>query len=72
VASAILRLLTQWAFTELGAMRLCLIVDVDNHASLRVAERCGYRREGVMRSIHVKADQRSDAVLWSRLPSDPG
>jgi RimJ/RimL family protein N-acetyltransferase len=71
VASSILRLLTRWAFTELDAQRLCLIIDVENHASLRVAERCGYRREGVLRSIHVKGDQRADAALWSRLPSDP-
>ena len=71
LGSAILRRLTDWGFAELGAQRLCLIVDVANHASLRVAERCGYQREGVMRSIHVKQGRRSDAVLWSRLPGDP-
>jgi len=71
VATAILRRLTDWAFAELGAQRLILIIDVDNHASLRVAERCGYHREGVMRSIHIKQQRRSDAVLWSRLPGDP-
>lgn len=71
VGSAILRLLTVWAFAELDAKRLFLVIDVDNHASLRIAERCGYQREGVMRSIHVKDGQRADAVLWSRLPSDP-
>jgi RimJ/RimL family protein N-acetyltransferase len=53
-------------------MRLYLIINVDNHASHRVAQRCGYRREGVMRSLHLKGAQRADAVLWSRLPSDPG
>jgi RimJ/RimL family protein N-acetyltransferase len=46
-------------------------IDVDNHASHRVAQRCGYQREGVMRSIHVKQHQRIDAALWSRLPADP-
>jgi RimJ/RimL family protein N-acetyltransferase len=71
VATAILRLLTDWAFAELQSERLCLIIDVANHASQRVAERCGYQREGVMRSIHVKQGRRSDAVLWSRLPGDP-
>jgi RimJ/RimL family protein N-acetyltransferase len=35
-----------------------------------VAERCGYIREGVMRSIHHKQGKRIDASLWSRLPSD--
>jgi len=71
VASEILRLLTVWAFAEVGAMRAYLIIDVENRASERVAERCGYMREGVMRSIHLKQGRRVDAGLWSRLPSDP-
>lgn len=71
VGTEILRLLTEWAFTELAAQRLVLIIDIDNHASLRIAQRCGYQREGVMRSIHVKQQRRGDAVLWSRLPGDP-
>ena len=72
VATEILRLLTEWAFRELVAQRIYLIIDVENHASARVAERCGYRREGVMRSLHLKGGQRIDAGIWSRLPSDPG
>jgi RimJ/RimL family protein N-acetyltransferase len=71
VASAILRMLTRWALDERGAQRIYLIIDVQNAASERVAERCGYHREGVMRSIHVKQDRRADAALWSRLRSDP-
>jgi RimJ/RimL family protein N-acetyltransferase len=71
VGTAILRLLTDWAFTELQAKRLSLVIDVENHPSERIAERCGYQREGVMRSIHVKQGLRADAGLWSRLPSDP-
>ncbi len=71
VAGEILRQLTAWAFAEAGALRAYLIIDLENRASERVAERCGYLREGVMRSIHVKQGQRSDAGLWSRLPTDP-
>lgn len=71
VGTQILQLLTRWAFDELQAERAVLIIDVDNHVSARVAERCGYRLEGVMRSIHVKQGQRADAGLWSRLPGDP-
>jgi RimJ/RimL family protein N-acetyltransferase len=70
VASELLRGLTAWAFDELGAQRVVLIVDVDNAASSRVAARAGYVREGVMRSIHVKDGVRRDAELWSRLPAD--
>jgi RimJ/RimL family protein N-acetyltransferase len=71
VGAAILGLLTRWAFEEVGAQRAYLIIDVENPASARLAERCGYRLEGVMRSIHVKGSQRVNAGLWSRLPSDP-
>jgi RimJ/RimL family protein N-acetyltransferase len=70
-ATAMLSQLTEWAFSPaVGAQRIVLIIDVDNPASERVAERCGYTREGVMRSIHLKQDVRVDAALWSRLPSD--
>lgn len=70
-ATEMLRLLTRWAFEELGALRIELVINVDNAASERVAERCGYTREGVARSIHLKQDIRIDAAIWSRLPSDP-
>ena len=70
VATEALRLLTDWALRELGAQRVVLLIDVDNLPSLRVAERCGYVREGVMRSVHLKQGRRSDTTVWSRLPSD--
>ena len=69
--TAILSLLTRWALDDMRAQRLYLVIDVDNHASRRIAERCGYQREGVMRSIHLKQGRRADAELWSRLPTDP-
>jgi len=71
VATEILRRLTRWAFDEAGALRIVLHIDVENPASERVAEHCGYVREGVMRSAHVKQGQRADVGLWSRLRSDP-
>jgi RimJ/RimL family protein N-acetyltransferase len=71
VATESLRLLTDWAFAELGCLRLELLISVENDASKRVAERCGYVREGVLRSLHLKQDVRTDTEIWSRLPSDP-
>jgi RimJ/RimL family protein N-acetyltransferase len=71
LGAAILRALTDWAFAEAGALRIRLIIDTVNVASLRVAERSGYVREGVLRSLHFKGGRRIDAVLLSRLPSDP-
>jgi RimJ/RimL family protein N-acetyltransferase len=62
--------LTRWALAELRALRVTLIIDVENRASSRVAERCGYVLEGVMRSSYLKDEVRVDAGLWSRLPTD--
>jgi RimJ/RimL family protein N-acetyltransferase len=70
VATEALRQLTAWALTDLDMFRLELLISVDNHASKRVAENCGYVREGVLRAFHVKQDVREDTEIWSRLASD--
>ena len=70
VATEALRRLTEWAFSELGMERLELLISVENESSKRVAVRCGYVREGVLRSKHFKGDLREDTEIWSRLPSD--
>jgi RimJ/RimL family protein N-acetyltransferase len=71
VATEMLNRLTRWAFDELGMERLTLLISIDNPASERVAEKCGYVREGVARSLYLKDGKRGDATVWSRLPSDP-
>jgi RimJ/RimL family protein N-acetyltransferase len=71
VGTRALWLLTDWAFHEQGLLRAELLISVDNDASKRVAERCGYVREGVLRSAHFKQGRREDTELWSRLPGDP-
>lgn len=70
VATATLGLLTEWAFTELDMLRLELLITATNGPSKRVAERNGYRREGVLRSLYVKEGVRDDVEMWSRLASD--
>jgi RimJ/RimL family protein N-acetyltransferase len=69
VARSALQLLTEWAF-EHGLERVKLRISTDNEASMRVAERCGYVREGLLRSLHFKAGKRLDIVVYSRLPTD--
>ena len=70
VATAALRLLTEWGFGERGLLRLELMISIDNEASKVVAARAGYVKEGVLRSVYVKQDLREDHELWSCLPSD--
>lgn len=70
VATEGLRLLTDWALSELGALRLELLISTGNEASKRVAAACGYVREGVLRSLYFKQGLRHDTEIWSLLPSD--
>jgi len=68
-ATEALRLLTDWAFAD-GIIRATLLIAVSNSASSRVAEKCGYTLEGVLRSVHQKNGRREDMQSWSRLPTD--
>jgi RimJ/RimL family protein N-acetyltransferase len=70
VATSALALLTAWAFEHAEAHRIELLISVENLASQRVAERCGYMLEGVLRSAYVKPGLREDTQIWSRLSSD--
>lgn len=64
-------LLARWAF-DLGCERLQIRADTENEASLRVAERAGFTREGVMRSIRFspRLDRRMNFALYSLLPDE--
>lgn len=56
-------------FAELVA-RLELTCGPDNEASQRVAERCGFTREGVLRSHIPFKGGRRDTVVFSLLPGE--
>lgn len=75
VATRAVRLLLDWAARETDLDRLEIVVALENRASLRVAEKAGAVREGVLRHrlwIHGVAH---DAAVFSLLlradPQDP-
>ena len=70
VAGRAVRLLTDWCLHVVCLERVELRIDVSNVASLRVAERLGYVRDGVLRSSHFKQGIRVDLAVYSRLPGD--
>lgn len=72
VATDALGQLAAWGFTEIGMLRLELLISVANEPSKRVAARCGFTREGTMRSVSLRPGVREDTEIWSRLPGDPG
>lgn len=71
LAPRAVRVVGAWAFEALGLPRLQLRISPENAASIRVAERCGYRFEGVLRSVFELRGQRIDSAVYSLLPSDP-
>jgi RimJ/RimL family protein N-acetyltransferase len=71
ICTAALRELSRWALDELDLGRLELITDPDNVGSQRVAEKVGFRREGVLRSHLLHRDgRRRDSVMFSLLPGE--
>jgi RimJ/RimL family protein N-acetyltransferase len=64
------RLVTGWAFATLGLARLQLTCAPDNLASQRVAERCGFTREGVLRSHMAFKGGRRDTVVYGLVAGD--
>jgi RimJ/RimL family protein N-acetyltransferase len=71
VATTGVRLVSRWALGALGARRVELLPFVGNDASCRVAERAGYRREGIMRAYFVHGGRPVDAIMYS-LVADGG
>jgi RimJ/RimL family protein N-acetyltransferase len=71
VVTRALRRLCRYGFEDLGLGRLELVADPDNAASQRVAEKAGFRREGVLRSHLLHPDgRRRDSVMFSLLPGE--
>ena len=70
VATRALRLLTRWAVREHDLARLQLMVEPANAASIRVAEKVGFRREGLLRSYLELKGTRRDVFLYSLLPEE--
>jgi RimJ/RimL family protein N-acetyltransferase len=70
IATRTLRLLSRWACDQLAVARLELTCAPDNLPSQRVAERCGFIREGVLRS-HIRFQgRRRDTMVFSLLPGE--
>ncbi len=65
------RLLARWAFEQNGIERLELRANPRNEASIRLAERVGFTREGIQRASRRATDgSRFDTVVFSLLPGE--
>ena len=71
LAAEALELVVGWAFRGFDVIRVQLVTHPDNQASQRVAERCGFRREGVLRAWEPVKNAQPDVVMYGRLATDP-
>jgi len=70
VAVAAAKLLAKWGFEVLGLKRIEITVAVENVRSLRVAEKAGAKREGILRNRLMLHDIPHDAVMHSLIPGE--
>jgi RimJ/RimL family protein N-acetyltransferase len=70
VGTRAVRLLSRWAIEELGLERIELLANPANEASLRLALRAGYTREGTLRLYRKRHGVREDLVMHSLLTED--
>lgn len=71
VMTRALRLVLGWGFTELGLAGVHWEAVAGNEASWRVAQACGFRREGEVRGFLVHRGERRDGWIGSLLADDP-
>jgi RimJ/RimL family protein N-acetyltransferase len=62
--------LSRWMLTEGGIQRAWLTANVDNVASVRVAEKAGFRREGTLRRAAMEEDGLHDQAIFSLLDDE--
>jgi RimJ/RimL family protein N-acetyltransferase len=72
LASRAARLAAKFGFEQLGLLRVEIVVSVGNAASLKVAEKSGAHREGILRDRMTVREQVHDAVMFSFIRADFG
>lgn len=70
IASAATVLLAKWALDACGFRRIELNIARQNERSLRVAEKAGAHREGVLRNRFTTNNESRDVVMFSFIPGD--
>ena len=70
IATAACRAATLWAFQVKGWHRVQATTVLPNVRSQRVLERCGFKREGLVRNYRIVRGTPTDYWLYSAIPAD--
>lgn len=67
IATYVCRLLTEWAHSDAGLIRVQAVVLDSNQRSERVLERCGFEYEGLLRSYRLVRGRPGDFAMYAHL-----
>ncbi len=67
IVTEAVRLVTEHAFVQMGFLRLFALPFADNAGSVRVLEKAGYEREGLLRASSVKFGHPRDQYMSARI-----
>jgi RimJ/RimL family protein N-acetyltransferase len=67
IATEALAAVTEYAFQKLGMARVYAEVFEWNAASMRVLEKCGFEREGVLHKAAIKDRKLIDQIVYAKL-----
>jgi RimJ/RimL family protein N-acetyltransferase len=70
IVTEALTLVSGYAFATFNILRLFALPFADNCGSIRVLEKAGYVREGLLRSSSVKYGEPRDQLLYARINPD--
>jgi [ribosomal protein S5]-alanine N-acetyltransferase len=65
IVSEAVQLVSSYAFSECNVLRLFALPFADNLRSMRVLEKAGYMREGILRASSVKFGERKDQAIYA-------
>jgi [ribosomal protein S5]-alanine N-acetyltransferase len=65
IATEVVRAVTLYGFDQLGLHRIFAVPFAHNQGSIRVLEKAGYVREGVMRRSAIKDGEIIDQILFA-------
>lgn len=70
IVTEAVNLLTGYLFANRKAYRIRLVIHPDNRASLRIAEKCGYRYEGTARGAWFHQGVNQDVAVYAQVRPD--